>query len=111
MPAAKFFFALVGILAIVPLDLVFPEENRDGVQQEERAGSPILAYQVGAFLDKGNADRLVAELFKLGFYGIVGRKTVRGRSFWTVTVEAPPNPFENFQTELLDAGFPSFPIR
>jgi hypothetical protein len=94
-----------------PLGLVFPEENREGLPQESSSGSPILAYQVGAFLDKGNADRLVAELFRLGFYGVAGRKTVCGRSFWAVTVEAPPNPFENFQAELLDAGFPSFPIR
>ena len=34
----------------------------------------------------------------------------RGTRFWRVTIEAPPNPFENFQDELLGAGYPSFPI-
>jgi hypothetical protein len=72
--------------------------------------SPIIAFQVGAFFHKENADRLAAELLKKGFYGTVNKKNVQGKEFWVVTVEAPPNPFEDFGAELADAGFPSFPI-
>jgi hypothetical protein len=71
---------------------------------------PIIAFQVGAFLHKENADRLAAQLLKGGFYGTVNQKNVRGKEFWVVSVEAPPNPFEDFGAELADAGFPSFPI-
>jgi hypothetical protein len=75
----------------------------------ENAG-PIIAFQVGAFLHKENADRLAAQLLKSGFYGTVTEKNVQGKQFWVVTVEAPPNPFEDFGAELAAAGFPSFPI-
>jgi SPOR domain len=80
---------------------------RSAFSQQE----PVLSFQVGAFIDKGNAERLSDKLLKRGFDGEIGRKTVGGREFWTVTVLAPPNPFEDFRQELLDAGFPSFPIR
>jgi hypothetical protein len=72
---------------------------------------PILGYQVGAFVDKGNAERLSDMLLKKGFNGDIVPKTVSGKDYWTVRVLAPPNPFEDIQQELLDAGFPSFPIR
>jgi hypothetical protein len=107
----KSFLALLGLIAIVSICPVFAEETGDSSIQAGEAYSPVLSYQVGAFLDKINAERLLADLFKASFYGYVDQKTVRGRIFWAVTVKAPPNPFENFQEELLDAGFPSFPIR
>jgi cell division septation protein DedD len=94
-----------------PADAARSEAEDAQTLPGKAAERPILAYQVGAFVEKRNADRLVAELFKAGFYGYVGQKTIQGRNFWAVTVEAPPNPFENFQEELLNAGFPSFPIR
>jgi hypothetical protein len=78
---------------------VFPEEGL------------IIGYQVGAFIDKGNAERLSEMLLKKGFNGDIIPKTVLGKNYWTVRVLAPPNPFENLQQELLDAGFPSLPVR
>lgn len=107
----KSFLALLGLIAMVSICPVFAEGASDSSIQAGEADSPVLSYQVGAFLDKNNAERFVADLFKASFYGYVDQKTVRGRIFWAVTVKAPPNPFENFQEELLDAGFPSFPIR
>jgi hypothetical protein len=101
MPVAKSVAALATAFFILSLQPAFPQA----------AAKPILAYQVGAFVERGNADRLVAELFKRGFYGAIMRKKVGGKQYWCVTIEAPPNPFENFQDELLGAGYPSFPIR
>lgn len=72
---------------------------------------PVLSYQVGAFFEKTNADRLVAELFSRGYYGTAAEKVVAGKTLWCVTVEAPANPFEDFRAELLSAGYPSFPMR
>ena len=103
--------ALFGLIAMASICPVFAEGSSDSSIQAGEADSPVPSYQVGAFLDKNNAERLLADLFKCGFYGYVDQKTVHGRIFWAVTVKAPPNPFENFQEELLDAGFPSFPIR
>jgi hypothetical protein len=107
----KSFIALFGLIALLSICPIFAEGTSDSSIQSGETDSPALSYQVGAFLDKNNAERLVADLFKFGFYGYVDQKTVHGRIFWAVTVKAPPNPFENFQEELLDAGFPSFPIR
>ena len=101
MPAARSIAALATALFLFSLRAAFPQPET----------KPILAYQVGAFEEKGNADRLVAELFKRGLYGTIIRKKAGGKEFWCVTIEAPPNPFENFQDELLGAGYPSFPIR
>jgi cell division septation protein DedD len=84
-----------------------PPPTTSAKEQQE----PIIAFQVGAFLHKENADRLVADLLRRGFYGTISKKNVQGKEFWVVTVEAPPNPFEDFGAELSDAGFPSFPIR
>jgi cell division protein FtsN len=91
--------ALVAFLSLVSPRPACPETG------------PILGYQVGAFIDKQNAERLSAELLKRGFNGDVVKKTVQGRDYWAVTVLAPPNPFEDLQQELLDAGFSSFPVR
>jgi hypothetical protein len=107
----KLFLALFGLIAMVSICPIFAEGAGDSSIQSGETDSPVLSYQVGAFLDTNNAERLVADLFKSSFYGYVDQKTVHGRIFWAVTVKAPPNPFENFQEELLDAGFPSFPIR
>jgi hypothetical protein len=74
------------------------------------AAAPV-AYQVGAFLDKSNAEHLIETLFQSGFSGDLREKIVRGDTFYVVTVAAAINPFENRQEELLDAGFPSFPVR
>jgi hypothetical protein len=106
----KSFLALLGLRAVVALCPIYAEGTSDSSIQATEADSPVLSYQVGAFIVKENAVHLVADLFKLGFYGYVDQKTVHGRIFWAVTVKAPPNPFENFQEELLDAGYPSFPI-
>jgi hypothetical protein len=99
--AARSVFALISALCFFSIRTI----------QAQTEPKPILSYQVGAFQDKENAERLATELFNKGFYGIVGQKTVRGLSLWAVAVLAPPNPFEDFQGELLAAGFPSFPIR
>ena len=107
----KSFLALFGLIAMVSICPIFAEGASDSSFQLGEADSQVLSYQVGAFLDKDNAERLVADLFKSGFYGYIDQKIVRGRVFWAVTVKASPNPFENFQEELLDAGYPSFPIR
>jgi len=83
----------------------------DGPLEEDRAdGSPIIAYQVGAFLERKNADRLVEKLGAKDIVGDIGEKTVGGRTFWIVTVAVSGIPFENLQQELLDAGYASFPI-
>ncbi len=75
------------------------------------AGSSIIAYQVGAFLDKKNADSLVVKLGTKDIVGNVHMKIVLGKTFWVVTVTVSGIPFENLQQELLDAGYASFPIR
>lgn len=111
MPDAKLVAALVSFLLFASIRLASPQEESAGGSEAGGRDGPIVSYQVGAFLDKDNADRLAENLFSRGYYGNVVQKTVRGRNFWAVTVAAPANPFENFQDELLAAGFPSFPIR
>ncbi|MGO8694626.1 MAG: SPOR domain-containing protein [Rectinemataceae bacterium] len=75
------------------------------------AGSSIIAYQVGAFLDKKNADDLATKLGMRDIVGNVHMKIVHGKAFWVVIVTVSGIPFENLQQELLDAGYASFPIR
>jgi hypothetical protein len=80
------------------------------LEADRADGSQIIAYQVGAFLERKNADRLVEKLGAKDIVGDIGKKTVGGRTFWTVTVAVSGIPFENLQQELLDAGYASFPI-
>ena len=75
------------------------------------AGSSIIAYQVGAFLDKKKADDLASKLGTRDIVGDIHMKIVHGKTFWVVTVTVSGIPFENLQQELLDAGYASFPIR
>lgn len=114
------------VLALLPaIEIVAEGPNGGGVftspapaaAQEEpiapgstESPEAVVAYQVGAFSLRANAERLIA---KLGEHDIVGdlyRKTVRGRLYWVVAVAASMIPFENRQAEIQDAGYSSFPI-
>ena len=75
------------------------------------AGSSIVAYQVGAFLNRKNTDALVDKLGTKDIVGHVYPKTVRGVAFWVVAVTVSGIPYENLPQELLAAGCRSFPIR
>jgi len=71
----------------------------------------ILAYQVGAFAVRANAERLITELGDHDFIGDLYGKKTEGKALWVVVVAASTIPFENRQQELLDAGFKSIPLR
>jgi hypothetical protein len=75
-----------------------------------QGGSSIAAYQVGAFLNEKDAERMVSDIGKKDFYGNIYEKTVGGKVLWVVTVSVSGIPFENLQQELLDAGFASIPV-
>ncbi len=111
MPAAKPVAALASLVFCLSFGPAAAQESPSVGSEAAGRTEPILSYQVGAFAVKENADRLVAELFSRGYYGTVIQKTVRGKALWCVTIETSPNPFEDFQAELLAAGYPSFPLR
>jgi|GEM_PF-5628404 hypothetical protein len=96
--SARLLLILSGFVFACSFSPAFPE------------GSPIIAYQVGAFLDRKNADRLVEKLGAKDIVGDISRKAVGGKTFWAVTVAVSGIPFENLRQELLDAGFASFPV-
>jgi len=70
----------------------------------------VVAYQVGAFKARANAERLVASLAKADFVGYLYRKKVGDAIYWTVLVSASNIPFENRADELSKVGFASFPV-
>jgi len=111
MPVAIRIAMIVPLLVALSTLAAEAQEGASGGSEEQAGTGSIVAYQVGAFLNKSNAERLNAELFSRGFYGTIVQKSVHGKDFWAVMVAAPPNPFENFQDELIAAGYTSFPIR
>ncbi|HTX72887.1 MAG TPA: hypothetical protein VMC79_08700 [Rectinemataceae bacterium] len=88
-----------------------PESPGTSVAPDPFAGSDIVAYQVGAFLVRADADRAAAALALKDIVGEIHSIRLRGKAYWVVTVTVSGIPFENLPAELLDAGFPSIPIR
>jgi hypothetical protein len=111
------FLVLVEYLSPFSLFTAYAEDNPVGAALGKTSTiarsseSRIIAYQVGAFLDKKNAELLVEKLGERQFAGDIHEQSSRRRTFWIVTVAVSRSPFENLHQELLDAGFESFPIR
>ena len=111
------FLAFIGYLSLFFLVSVHADDKRVRASGGETSAlapsseSRIIAYQVGAFLDKKNAELLVEKLGEREFVADIHEQKVGGRMLWAVTVAVSGSPFENLHQELLDAGYESFPIR
>ena len=79
-----------------------------GVDTERNS---IVAYQTGIFKSRMNAARLIDKLGKDDFAGFLCTRMIIGTDYWVVLVPSANNPFENRSGELLQAGFPSLPVR
>jgi len=82
-----------------------------GAASNEIAPEAIVAYQVGVFSERTNAERLIATLGRADFVGYLYSKTIGALHYWAVLVRPPSNsPFVGSKDVLAAAGFQAVPI-
>jgi hypothetical protein len=82
-----------------------------GAAANEIAPEAIVAYQVGVFRERINAERLITMLGRADFVGYLYSKTLGAIHYWAVLVRPPSSsPFVSSKDVLVAAGFQAVPI-
>ncbi|MHB9292958.1 hypothetical protein Holit_02075 [Hollandina sp. SP2] len=89
--------------------LTAPVQDAEGNSLPTTTDKEAKVLQVGLFSKEANAQAMVAQLKAAGFDALVAPRTVRGTSYWIVTVLPGPD-IQKTMVQLQEKGFESFPV-